>query len=49
MLISATPEIDAVRFATADSPEKYGAGRNFATNLRFAPAAMEECFFLGCG
>ncbi len=47
MLVSTTKDLDAVRFASADSLEKYVSG----TPLRRTPvsqaAAIEESFFLG--
>ena len=47
MLISATPELDAVRFLTADSLEKYIAAASFEKTEVSRAAALEEVFFLG--
>jgi oxygen-independent coproporphyrinogen-3 oxidase len=47
MLASATPKADAVRFATADTLEKYVAGSPLARSEVSRAAALEECFFLG--
>ena len=47
MLASATPEVDAVRFANADSLERYVAGAPSRRPLVSHHAALEESFFLG--
>jgi len=47
MLRSATPEADAIRFATADVLEKYVAGSPLHRTVVSYAAALEECFFLG--
>ena len=47
MLLSATPEIEAVRLATADSPEKYTGGATLQRTPVSRREAIEECFFLG--
>src|ERR1039458_2945380 len=47
MLKSATPEAEAVRFATADVLEKYVAGSPLQSTLVSRAAALEERFFLG--
>jgi oxygen-independent coproporphyrinogen-3 oxidase len=47
MLVSAMPEADAVRFATADSLEQYVAGRPVQNTVVPPVAAFEENFFLG--
>ena len=47
MLPSSTPEIEAVRFATADVLEKYVAGSALQSTVVSRAAALEECFFLG--
>jgi oxygen-independent coproporphyrinogen-3 oxidase len=47
MLTSATPDIDAVRFAPADSLEKYMSGSNLQRTAVSRHAALEESFFLG--
>lgn len=47
MLLSAAHELDAVRFATADSLEKYVAGSPLQKTGISRTAAMEESFFLG--
>jgi oxygen-independent coproporphyrinogen-3 oxidase len=47
MLASATPKADAVRFAAADTLEKYVAGSPLARSDVSRAAALEECFFLG--
>jgi oxygen-independent coproporphyrinogen-3 oxidase len=47
MLASAAPEIDAVRFAPADSPEKYMSGAGLQRTAVSRRAALEENFFLG--
>lgn len=44
---SSTPEVDAVRFATADSLEKYVADSPLQETAVSADAALEEMFFLG--
>ncbi len=47
MLVSATPELEAVRFAAADSLEKYVAGSGLQRTEVSIAAALEEIFFLG--
>jgi oxygen-independent coproporphyrinogen III oxidase len=47
VLISASPEFEAVRFATADVLEKYVAGSPLQKTVVSRPNALEECFFLG--
>ena len=47
MLASATPEIEAVRFASADSMEKYTGGAALQRTSISRREAIEECFFLG--
>ena len=48
MLASASPEAEAVRFATADVLEKYVAGSPLQQNSVVSrAAALEEAFFLG--
>ncbi|MFZ0733224.1 MAG: radical SAM family heme chaperone HemW [Candidatus Sulfotelmatobacter sp.] len=47
MLFSAAKEVDAVRFATADSLEKYVAGAPLQKTEISSIAALEESFFLG--
>jgi oxygen-independent coproporphyrinogen-3 oxidase len=47
MLVSATPENNAVRFATADALEKYVAGSPLQSTVVSREAALEESFFLG--
>ncbi len=47
MLPSATTEIDAVRFAPADSLEQYMSGSALQRTPVSRPAALEESFFLG--
>ena len=47
MLASATPEAEAVRFATADVLEKYVAGSPLQRTVVSRTNALEECFFLG--
>jgi putative oxygen-independent coproporphyrinogen III oxidase len=47
MLASATPEIDAVRFAPGDSLEKYVSGAALERTVVTSGAAWEESFFLG--
>ena len=47
MLISAVVGAEAVRFATADSLEKYVAGSPLEKTVVSAAAALEESFFLG--
>jgi len=46
-LISATPEIDAVRFAPADSLDQYVNNVGFLRTPVSLGAALEESFFLG--
>jgi len=47
MLYSATPNIDAVRFASADSLEQYMSGPGVDRTSVSRRAALEESFFLG--
>ncbi len=47
MLVSASPEVAAVRFATADALEKYVAGSPSQKTVVSRAAALEETFFLG--
>jgi oxygen-independent coproporphyrinogen III oxidase len=47
MLPSATHEIDAVRFASTDSLDKYTAGAALQRTTISRREAIEECFFLG--
>ena len=47
MLLSATPELDAVRFAPADSLEQYLGGAGLQRTAVSRRAALEESFFLG--
>ena len=47
MLFSAAKEVDAVRFATADSLEKYVKGAPLQKTEISRAAALEESFFLG--
>jgi oxygen-independent coproporphyrinogen III oxidase len=47
MLLSATEDLDAVRFAPADSLEKYVSGAALHKTSISRPAAVEENFFLG--
>jgi oxygen-independent coproporphyrinogen III oxidase len=47
MLLSGSPEIDAVRFATADALEKYTAGALLQKTIVTRQAALEEVLFLG--
>jgi oxygen-independent coproporphyrinogen-3 oxidase len=47
MLLSATPEIAAVRFAAADSLEQYVSGAGMQRAPVSRRAALEESFFLG--
>jgi oxygen-independent coproporphyrinogen-3 oxidase len=47
MLKSAAPNIDAVRFSTADSLEKYVAGSPLDRTAITRDTALEENFFLG--
>ena len=47
MLLSATPELDAVRFAPADSLEQYLGGAGSHRTAVSRRAALEESFFLG--
>lgn len=47
MLLSGLPEIDAVRFATADALEKYATGAPLQKTIVTRQTAMEEAFFLG--
>jgi oxygen-independent coproporphyrinogen-3 oxidase len=47
MLVSASPDLAAVRFATADALEKYVAGSPSQKTVVSRAAALEETFFLG--
>jgi oxygen-independent coproporphyrinogen-3 oxidase len=47
MLVSAAPNIDAVRFAPADSLEQYVSGTGFERTTVSRRAALEESLFLG--
>ena len=47
MLRSATPDVAAVRFSTADVLEKYVAGTSLQKTIVSPTNALEECFFLG--
>lgn len=47
MLVSVSPEVTAIRFATADVLEKYVAGSPLQRTIVSSAAALEECFFLG--
>ena len=47
MLLSAAPEIEAVRFAAADSLEQYVNGADLRRTVVSCRAALEESFFLG--
>jgi oxygen-independent coproporphyrinogen III oxidase len=47
MLDSAAPDIDAVRFAPADSLEQYMSGAGLQRTVVSRRAALEESFFLG--
>ena len=47
MLLSATPDIAAVRFAPADSLEQYMSGAGLQRTVVSHRAALEESFFLG--
>ena len=47
MLTSATPDIEAVRFAPADSLERYMSGAGLQRTAVSRRAALEESFFLG--
>ncbi|MGC2364225.1 MAG: radical SAM family heme chaperone HemW, partial [Candidatus Sulfotelmatobacter sp.] len=47
MLASATPDIEAVRFASADSLERYTGGPGLQRTAVSRRAALEENFFLG--
>jgi oxygen-independent coproporphyrinogen-3 oxidase len=47
MLVSASPDAEAVRFANADVLEKYVAGSPLQSTLVSRAAALEERFFLG--
>ena len=46
MLRSSNPEIDAVRFSTADSLEQYISGKELNRIAVSRQASLEECFFL---
>src|SRR5215472_12009250 len=47
MLVSTTPDAEAVRFATADSLEKYISGADLQRTIITRANALEESFFLG--
>jgi oxygen-independent coproporphyrinogen-3 oxidase len=47
MLVSAAPDIDAVRFAPADSLEQFMGGASLERTVVSRQAALEESFFLG--
>jgi len=47
MLMAAGAKGEAVRFATADSLERYVAGSPLQKTVVSSASAMEECFFLG--
>jgi oxygen-independent coproporphyrinogen-3 oxidase len=47
MLVSGVPEIEAVRFASADSLERYMSGAGLQRTAVSRRAALEENFFLG--
>jgi len=47
MLASATPDIEAVRFAAADSLEQYMSKAGLRRTEVSRRAALEESFFLG--
>ena len=47
MLVSASPDVAAVRFATADVLEKYVAGAPLQRTVVSQAASLEETFFLG--
>ena len=47
ILISATPDVDAVRFAHADSLEQYTRGSALQRTVVSNREALEESFFLG--
>jgi oxygen-independent coproporphyrinogen-3 oxidase len=47
MLLSASPDVDAVRFSTADSLDKYVVGAALKKSSVSSANALEECFFLG--
>ena len=47
MLVSASPDAEAVRFATADALEKYVTGSPSQKTVVSGEAALEETFFLG--
>jgi oxygen-independent coproporphyrinogen-3 oxidase len=47
MLVSATPDADAIRFASADSLEQYIAGAPLQRTIVSRQTALEESFFLG--
>jgi len=47
MLLSASGELDAVRYSTSDSLEQYVAGAALNRTEVSRPAALEESFFLG--
>jgi oxygen-independent coproporphyrinogen III oxidase len=47
MLLSSAPEVDAVRFAPADSLEKYVGGSGLQRTSVSPAEALEESFFLG--
>jgi oxygen-independent coproporphyrinogen III oxidase len=47
MLASAAPDIEAVRFAAADSLDRYVSGASMQRTVVSYRAALEESFFLG--
>jgi oxygen-independent coproporphyrinogen-3 oxidase len=47
MLASATPDVEAIRFAAADSLERYMGGAASQRNTISQGSALEESFFLG--
>jgi oxygen-independent coproporphyrinogen III oxidase len=47
MLASTTPELEAVRFSTADSLDKFTAGASLQRTVVTPANALEESFFLG--
>src|SRR5579864_6352475 len=47
MLVSVSPEVTAIRFATADVLEKYVAGSPLQRTIVSSAAALEETLFLG--
>jgi oxygen-independent coproporphyrinogen-3 oxidase len=47
MLLSVTPDVEAVRFAAPESLEQYVNGAGLQRTPVSHPAALEESFFLG--